>query len=736
MIPLALDEIRELTRQTSDYESPMVQSGNLAPIWVLPWEQIKDLSKPDTLGNFSLSDDKWIIDFEHVKQASINKADGSRTLDFSIINNSFDDAELEGFKRRFKRIIWLLLNTDNTVMATRIKTGKSVLSAISKLATVYVKPMKLKDHCPDGHPFFAAFSHRSFEKAIPKSNRTLQQSVASINKLDSLVEDTFFFSVTTARPKTENINSLEPFSDPDFTHLLDSLQTISQYTDLAIDLAIWLSKVKERVELGQFQPYFSEKGYSDRGELRPKGYQYDVHTLPHKQDVLEPLKEKYPKLINEDGALVHGDFFKKHINLGTIGTVNFKSFVNTIEAANKMLISYLTGCRDNEINGLEIDCLQPVPNADFTAVLGYDFKNNDFQDGEPIDFPMPNLAVNIIEKQQILRVAVSSLFEASHRDDKLFITDAARTNTFTKILNNIEISDPNMGFLLKRMRTTALSHVLIATRSPLVAQTVAGHVNFEQTSAYYKARGSRDSSIYDEIREQERRFNTKLGKEIFADIKTGSSTQKLTQSVLKSLGSYVQHVSDAPTKDEKTEVTDEKPIIPTHVVEARAAANDPETIEDTFILQYYMDKLDDEPAEYIGKNFNVASPGVLCAATKGDFVGACTPNVGETEPSNCKFSCQYNHRTLKGLKDSANYIRFYMEQMLEITKKDPDCVDDPRYYYRANTILEHLDGFEGPLAEFKNDLKLITLLTPIAESEIINELEASKRRTLLELVGA
>lgn len=737
MIPLALDKIRELTRQTSDYESPMVQSGNLAPIWVLPWEQIKDLSKPNTLGDFSISDDTWIIDFEHVKQTSANKPDGMRTLDFSVINNLFGDAELEGFKRRFKRIVWLVLNTDHTKMDFRIKKGKYILQTISILAPDYVIPKKLRDNCPDGFPFFNTFSLDTYTRNIPRE-KTLHQVAQFINNLDQFIEDTFFFTATTTPKKSqENVNSLEPYNDEDFTHLMHSMQTISKYTDLAIDLAIWMEKVRARIDRGELQPYFSEHEYNNKGELKLKGSKGEARFRPHKEDVVSPLLKKYPELVHEDGTLVYADFFNSWINLTTIGTFNFKSFIVTIEVANKMLISYLTGCRDNEINGLEIDCLQHVPNADFTAVLGYDFKNNDFQDGEPVDFPMPDLAVEIIEKQQILRTAISNLFEASYREEKLFLTDRASTDTFKRITNSIEISDPNMGYFLKRMRTTALSHVLIATRSPLVAQTVAGHTNFEQTSAYYKARGKRDRSIFQEIRDQDRRFNTKLGKEIFADIKTGSSTQKLTQSVLKSLGSYFQHVPDTPEIDEKTEITDAKESSPTHVVELQAAIDNEETgIENTFDAQLYMDTLDDDAAEYIGKNFNVASPGVLCAATKGDFVGACTPNVGETEPSNCQFSCQYNHRTAKGLKISSNLIRISMADMLEITKEDTDFVENHRYYYQANEILRHLDGFEGQLAEFKNDLVLIELLTPIAESEIINELEASKRRTLLELVGA
>lgn len=716
-------------KKFNNFEDPRIETQNLSPIWVLDWELIKDRSN-ENLGDFRLGDDVW----ELKETRETLKKGTTRKFDFTKLDN-LDLPNIDGVKKRMKRYCWLLLTATTNRIVTRIRKVHVALNALIKLSPFITSETQI-DSCPDGYPLFKYIKSVDFNDAI-EATHTDANSYTYNKHLRGLIDDLFKFSsngyVKPTKDPSLQGNVYQALSDEDATELFRVLLKLSDATEFCLDYHAFLTAAISKIGNPEGQPFFKNGDFKTIGTLR---YAANGKTK-FKEQFADTLLPKYVELgiFNKDGSSV----FQSIPNIYDWNVRANYTLIGLIDYGHRMLVSYLSGMRDSEVNYLKIDCIKPLRKEGITTIIGYDFKNSSIEQGEQRDWPLPTRAITCVDRQKLLRVKIKDFYKEEHEDhqDGLFFHNFANPNGNMRNLMDGILPDDVNSHLLKKMRPTAASHALIATRSPLTVQTVFGHADFEMTQGYYKSRPtSSGASLFDEIREQERRFNTKLGREIFAEISSGKAPNTLKISTIESMAGFVQNVAEN-IGDSDEGLTDEQSEL---VIEAQNYASNYKKydIDDWTEIIDLLDATGqgDAGAEYIGQSLRRVSKHTLCGAGfSADFKGACSTEEGTVNTTQCKFHCRYQMTFSAGLDVRVKMINFTTEQMLKISLKNKEYYEDAAYIKRAISVLEDLYGFEGQLAQFKDSIQVQSLFEPLVGTDFKTKLAAHERRTFDELMG-
>ena len=673
-------------------------TSKLSPIWTADWEDIKD--KKSLYGDFKLEDQEWNLDPDYFAgAAAITGRDSYRKIDFSLLTDA-GFVDVSGVIKRAKRLIWIYVHCGSGSMTTAVKYSKNLINLLRDIQPILKLQVHVNDDtCPDGPKLFSTLLQSDFEAL---EITTAHNGAYVLDHIADQVDDHFNFKPTTYDSKKNkskqagNIVSLTAFSDLEITEILRQALYFSNLSELVIDFENWANPLKEQAlngNEGQFR-----NNYNGSLTLWQDGIWKDAYF----KSFIQPTSDKFEAL----GLVKVNDFEYSFGETNTYTKLDeyhlnaHHSLVSIIELSHRFLVAFFTGMRDQEIYVLKHDCLEKITSENYTRVHGYDMKSDDSLQGSKRDWPLPDLCVDIVRRQQKLN-------ELYYKDtSKLFNQSKNMRPHQKRFASNIGLENNNQ--MLKRMRPTIASLAMIASRSPVAVKSVLGHVNLDQTLGY--ARSNRN--LQEEMIAQDRFVNRVLGRKVLDNVKSGKAPQKITNTVVGKSARFLGH-SDAAKKAQK----------------AITKLNIDDYAE---VLDLHGDNID-AVEEHLGESFDFVNSFTLCAGKKGDFQGACSAVPGTKNPSNCQSSCKYRFDLFESIKHRKQQVEFNLDDLADF---EPD---EPSYYQRVNTILDCVHGFEDELESYKTDLRLITALTALTDADdgiaIIRKLKPSARAAYKEIMG-
>jgi hypothetical protein len=400
--------------------------------------------------------------------------------------------------------------------------------------------------------------------------------------------------------------------------------------------------------------------------------------------------------------------------------IALKSCMQSILFTNAVYLAFLTGMRDGEIKTLPFDALIPInsDSATHDLLIGYDLKTSNQVDGVARDWPLPQIARNIVTgSQKIHRLRARMLGQPISRH--LFDWHANVPEAIGRLLRDECDYIGPMNRLLKRMRPSSAQLVADIARTPLAVQKVLGHKTIEQSLSYIQGRP--DDEYLNLIDQKKRERDREMGRKMITDVCGKGGTERMSRAVIKMAldqivamnlgdGDALEHARGLQEKIDH--------VKPRHFSEVYEMLGETRWIVD----------------EFIGESVAQPRPYQFCTAKKGgaNFSGSCSSKDNVTDPRNCKSYCPYNFEALASLELRAEWI----EQ--EIARghfySDDITTEDPLFYNSAMKILDWVNGFEGPLACFKDDLRLKNIVEKIAQDEeLVSVFKGEARRTMREI---
>ena len=673
-------------------------TSKLSPIWTAAWEDIKD--KKSLYGDFKLEDHEWNLDPDFFAgAAAIPTKNSYRKIDFSLLTDA-GFVDVSGVIKRAKRLIWIYVHSTSGSMTSALSKSKNLINLLRNIQPILKLQVHVNDDtCPDGPKLFSTLLQSDFKALeITKAH----DGAYVLDHIADQVDDHFNFKPTTYSVKKAeskqagNVVSLPAFSDLEITKILKQALYFSNLTELVIDFENWANPLKEQAvngTVGQFR-----KNAHGSVSLWQDGIWKDAYF----KSFIQPTSDKFEALgfvAKNNFAYAFGET-NTYTKLDEYQMQAHQSLTSIIELSHRFLVAFFTGMRDQEIYALKHDCLEKITSENYTRVYGYDMKSDDSLAGSKRDWPLPDLCVDIIRRQQKLN-------EIYYKDtSKLFNQSKGLVPHQKRFANNISLENSNK--MLKRMRPTIASIAMIASRSPVAVKAVLGHVNLDQTLGY--ARSNRN--LQEEMIAQDKFVNRVLGRKVLDNVRSGKAPQKITNTVVGKSARFLGH-SDAAKKAHK----------------AITKLNIDDYAE---VLDLHGDNID-AVEEHLGESFDFVNSFTLCAGKKGDFQGACSAVPGTKNPSNCQSSCKYRFDLFENIKHRKQQVEFNLEDLADF---EPD---EPSYYHRVNTILDCVHGFEDELESYKTDLRLITALTALADADdgiaIIRKLKPSARAAYKEIMG-
>ena len=684
-------------------------TSRLSPIWTAAWERVANLKS--VYGPFELSDDVWTVDTQFFAGKRLRRENEVmvRSFDFTNLEQS-NYLDKKGVIRRLKRLTWIYLHTASGEVSTKVTNGKRLINLVLALEPIIsVQLRDFDDECPDGPKLFCNIISTDFESHVPSG--TMRNGVFALDKLTNEIDDHFRFvpktydqlrkSKTTNKTNDRNAVKNGAFEDSDITAILKQALYFSKLSKLVLDFDNWV------------QPHYAKARQSD-SDASPIFYTNSSGVLQwyvrRTKEASKRFEDEFysdarANLIKEGLLTDNGDFIypigtnNHFVKFEIYAPVVNQSLANVIEVSHRLLIAFFTGMRDQELYALKADCLRELSDANYVQVLGYDLKGSDTLGGDERDWPLPKTCLEIIQRQQQLK---NHFFADT---DYLFNVEWRQNVTTKAFAKNIGL-DPN--YMLKRMRPTIASLVMMATRSPLAVKSVLGHAEFDQTMGYAKSR----KTLQEELITQDSRVNKALGKKIFDNVKRGNAPTKLATNILETAARFVGN-SDIAKK-------------------AREIVNK-YNIDDFAELFDMIDDNLESVEEYLGEQFDFVNSFTLCGAKRSDFNGACSATPGVKNPSNCKSNCKYRQDLHQNLQYRAKQVEILIEDIADF---EPD---EPSYYHRVNQMLDFVWGFEGPLEKYKSDLRIQAIVYALDESdegsEVRKKLAPNARQALAQITG-
>ena len=685
-------------------------TSRLSPIWTAPWERVANLKS--VYGSFVLADDIWTLGTEFFAGRRVRQEThiSVRSIDFTKLEQG-NFIDKTGVIRRLKRLTWIYLHSASSEMTTKTQHIKKLINLVNNIEPlIKVQVHDLDDECPDGPKLFTNIISTEYETHVPFG--TIRNGVSILDSLANEIDDHFRFipktyaqlqkAKTTNRTNDKNIVKKGAFEDAEITKILKQALYFSQLSKLVLDFDIWMKPHYKKAHQANntvdtiFYFHRSKQAYDwniTRSEKAKKRFEDEFYS------------DTRSNLIKEGLLTDNGDFLypfgekNQYINFGTYSPLVNHSLRNIIEVSHRLLLAFFTGMRDQELYAIKADCLRELSDANYVQVIGYDLKDSDTLGGDERDWPLPQSCLEIILRQQKLK---ERFFP---EDDKLFklqFSEHSTTKTFAK---NIGL-DPK--WMLKRMRPTIASIVMLATRSPLAVKSVLGHSEFEQTMGYAKSR----KTLQEELVAQDSRINKALGKKIFDNVKRGNAPTKLATNILETASRFIGNSDMAQKAREIVTKYD---------------------IDDFAELFDMIDDNLESVEEHLGEQFDFVNSFTLCGAKRSDFNGACSATPGIKNPSNCKSNCKYRQDLHQNLQYRAKQVEILIEDIADF---EPD---EPSYYHRVNQMLDFVWGFEGPLEKYKSDLRIQSIVYALDESdegsEVRKKLAPNARQSLAQIMG-
>jgi integrase len=669
-------------------ESHQIAAMRNRDYWRDDWESICD---DRTLFGIRLADDDW-----EFPRALAPRAVGSKlVVSFRArLPEGLLDSEVEAYVRRMKRLARVYASFAADVVSTRRSTARhdsrrrkslSVHSVASHLRCMLriasaLSERWIHDHgdCPDGPRIFS-LDRRAFETAFPSPSsviRTVMDRLHDLGRIGLIDDAPAFFLGRTAGGWQSGNSEVRPPRSKDqnvYTPLPD--RTLTR----VLGASIYYSNLSSQT-VAVFQELSCVSG--------PK--------------VSARRKEHFQKLARAGGPLFSDlrypfRFGKQPLlKLEDVGASAVPKLLTLIQAFHLTIIAFCTGMRPGELDTLKRKALRQ---ARWGFIMeGAVTKQSDQLEGTPRDWPLPDRAVEAFHRQ----CQIADALDPGGESLWVPVTgyDVAQTTVpFTErlpdLLGKLVSDDPETAQELERVHTyrfrpTVARLVALSVQGGAHAvSTVFGHRDIEQTMGYYRARGDFEEELTQAMKDVARA----LGEEILKDFE-GGDAPALTKA-------YVGRLLGAAT-------------------EAAGAPVDGYRALGTESLN--------EAKQMLGEAAHVVRPGVLCTA-RGSFRGACSSRPDEREPANCVSSCRFRLELSESLRERASRAEWHLEQLATL-----DSSDVFRVHFSRSALIDAIAGFEGPLARYKDDPRVLAIVERISPSEVVH-LSDTARRTIVSISG-
>lgn len=698
-------------------EAKTAKTGKYSPFWTADWNEIKD--KKSMLGDFALQDDTWDLDpklFSGVQAIETHK--NLRQIKFKILDEA-DFSDLSGVTRRLKRILWIGLHSVPGKVSTLVQKGNLVLKLAAELPPIIASQTRSpSDPCPDGFKLFSDLEPASYETHLPEGF-VPRDAYHFLVELVDLIDDNFDFL-----PKTYSDYINQKNRDKGDAKIVKNRAYTDEEASKILDQAMYWSSLVPLVDFYDdwAKPHIAEakelwaRGNNTYGEWGVFRYQDSKNTLApsHTLKAEEIFNNDFAipaeQMLKQKGLLNGNNSFRYHIGTGNqkaasvfeYGLRTNTNLVTLIELSHRILIAYFTGMRPQDLHALPYDVLEEKWDDNYTVITGYNIKGSDTIGGDLRQYPLPDQCVEFIKLQQ----HISSRYFG--QTDTLFNLERG----YHSLLNSTfgpqaDLSDTSN--IIRRQRPTVAATVMMASRSPMAGMTVLGQDTVEQFLGYAKSYGD----LHKEILEQDEIVNRALGRKIWDDVSSGSAPEKLTRRTLESAARFVglneeaERVRNAVTK---LKITDYTNVL-------RLAGEEADQVE-----------------EYIGKQFDFVAPDIVCGAMSGKFKGACSAKDGIKNPSNCQSSCRHRYSLQKDLTLRQEMAEDLLDDLSEMSEPT-----DPAFYFKVNDLLDCIYSFEGPLEDYKNDLRVQGVVMALRDADggndIMKKLKPTSKLALKDIEG-
>ena len=701
-------------------------------IWTLPWSNIEHLTS--TVYNITLCDDVWRFPQRLFRPLS-NKRECTRTVDFRKLRLTIPGADVDGIVRRAKRMGWLYLHAPSdalrsvTTIVGRLRDFVAIIRLLAQSRAFKHLP---GDPCPDGPMFFGELTQESFDQAIPVG-KSVRNGVILLDDLPGEIRDQLHFDVETygdfwdKRAKERNAKqgkhakavSLSAVDDLNLSKLLAVCDALRQYSNLLETIWNWL--MSRRVRPMKTRKHM-DANYSYKPPRSAKTIRRTFQTQVFQSNQQNWLAAGL--IIDNDGTLALPVYSHKDLVYRTVWDLlnrdAIKTFINHIHFCNGIFLAFLIALRSQELTALPFEPLKPNDGgtSSHDYIVGREFKTNDQLNGITRDWPLPRAATNlVVGTQELLRLQA----RVRGTDIPEFLFDLAQNISlpFGKMLTReVGYTGPTDN-LLKRMRPSSAQWVADISRSPLAVRTVLGHATLEESFGYIHGRP--DDEYRDMVEQSKRVRDREIGKEMIAAVGGKGATEWMTRGVIKMGVDQIValKLGDAVTAERARDLQAKIDMIkPAHFSEIYELIG-----EDRWRID-----------EFIGEGIAQPRPYQFCTAKKGGvhFSGACSTSANTTNPKNCKPYCPYNFETFASLELRADWVE------KELSRGHFDGIEvnteDPIFYNSAMKILDWVWSFQGPLARFKSDVRLLNVMERLAHDvDLVRLFKGEARRTLEEL---
>lgn len=713
---------------------PTPVDGHVA-LWTDPWQEVNQLTS--TVYDFSIADDVWEFPPRLFPGASAGKKikASRRKVSFEALGREFTGSDSVEVVRRAKRMAWLYVHAP----LGKVKSASTLADVLRKFILILRSLARARafvympdDACPDGPMFFRETAQAVFERLVP-DDKAMRDGVVLLDGLPDQIDDRLPYPVRTyqcvaarraaasnrEKGRHERAVRLRAVDDLNLSKLLATCDVYRRYPALLETIWEWLEKHRVRAQATNH----STGVYTASGNKM---------LTPQIEDAFqrELLDANWQNWLtagvikDRQGALVvpiysnAGKIYGRASDLLTLRAL--KACTNSILFSNAIFVGFLTGARSQELYALPFEALSPndVGASGYDHVVGRELKNNDEIDGVARDWPLPRAAVGLLEStQEIQRVRARAYGAAV--PCLLFDGQQDVSKSFSKMMfQEMGYSGPQDN-LVRRMRPSSAQLVSDVARSPLAVRAVLGHATVEETLGY--CRGRPDDEYREMVAQRKRARDREFGQEMIAEVTGNGATDRMTRGVIKmgidqivalNLG---DEVAVERARDLQEQILKVKPAHFSEVYELLG--------EDRWQID-----------EFIGESVEQPRPYQFCTAKKGGvhFSGACSPSADVTNPRNCKSYCPYNFEAITSLEQRADWVdkelsRGHFDDT-EIT------TEDPIFYNSVMKILDWLWSFEGPLARFKSDLRLLNIMERVAQDDkLVPLFKGESRRTLQDL---
>ena len=726
---------------------PKAKTKGGPAIWVRPWAEISALSSQ--VYGIAIMDGICVFpDVLFAPGSQGRRSGATRSIVFSTLRSTTGNADAEEVVRRAKRMVWLYLHGAEAASSkaiTKVRTSRDFINMVKLLLSNGACKRHPNDPCPDGPVFFKRISQSSLDQIVPVNN-AIRNGINLLSALPAEIEDRFRFPAATfseyyyRKRKTENERVGLPgeavcygaLDELDLSLLLEVCHSYAKYPEMFAKIADWLSyhktqALKTGLSTGIYVRRLKGKRHTPYGKYKLQRINNDCTSALIESELIEPNIERWKAqgiVTGDDGTLrvpipsVRGAPYRRVQEL--LFTPSFKTGLATVIFTNAVYTAFVTGIRDRELTALPFNPLVALDGSGnvYDQLMGYDLKTSDEITGDMRDWPLPKIAVKIVHGTQALHKARQTLLRTPLPDHLFCWNPHAPISVVRLLCDERGYRGPRDG-IVKRMRPSSAQLVADVSRSPLAVQRVLGHSTIEAGIGYRKSRP--DAEYLELIEKGTLAHDRAIGSKMVSTVTTDGATERMTRGIVR-MG--IDRVATMEFYNPKAAVAAKRlqsridEVRPTHFSEIYEMLG-----EDRYMVD-----------EFIGENVAQPRPYQFCTATKGgaNFSGACSKTDNVVNASKCKSYCPYNFEALASLDLRAEWV----EKELDRGHFSRDDIDTshPLFYGSAMKILDWINGFEGPLAPYREDLRILSIMKRIAhDTELLNVFRGEARRTMITL---